>query len=119
MARLLLYVSASVSTLYRRERTGLQLLAQIPSDGAGIPAVRDCLKGHTGALVQVVADLEGEDFHEDQIPCLRGAERRAVIERRLLQRYPDARLASALSLGHAADERRSERLLLASFNDAQ
>jgi hypothetical protein len=119
MARLLLYVSASASMLYRRERTGLRLLAQVSPDGAGIPAVRGCLKGHTGALVQVVADLEGEDFYEDQIPCLRGAERRAVIERRLSQRYPDMRLGAALSLGHAADERRSERLLLASFNDAQ
>ena len=119
MARLLLYVSPSASTLYRRERAGLRLLAQIPSDGAGIPAIRDFPKGHAGALVQVVADLEGEDFHEDQVPYLRGAERRAVIERRLWQRSPDTRLAAALSLGHAADERRSERLLLASFNDSQ
>src|SRR6185436_5780292 len=76
------------------------------------------LKARAGML-QVVADLEREDFHEDHIPYLRGAERRAVIERRLSQRYPDTRLGAALSLGHAADERRSERLLLASFNDTQ
>lgn len=119
MARLLLYVSASSSMLYRCERTGLRLLAQVPSDGTGIPAVHACLKGHRGALVQVVADLEGEDFYEDQIPYLRGTERRAVIERRLSQRYPDTCLGAGLSLGHAADERRSERLLLASFNHAQ
>ena len=42
-----------------------------------------------------------------------------MIERRLAQRYRDARLATALSLGHAADERRNERLLLASFNDTR
>ena len=119
MARLLLYVSASASMLYRRERSGLRLLAQVSCDGTRTPAVGDVLKGHAGSLVQVIADLEGEDFHEDQVPCLRGAERRAVIERRLSQRYPDTRLGAALSLGYAADERRSERLLLASFNDAQ
>ena len=119
MGRLLLYVSASASMLYRCERMGLRLLAQVPTDGAGILAVRDCLKRHTRALVQVVADLEGEDFYEDQIPYLRGAERRAVIERRLSQRCPDTGFGAALSLGHVADERRSERLLLASFNDAQ
>jgi hypothetical protein len=41
-----------------------------------------------------------------------------VIERRLAQRYRDARLAAALSLGYCTtDERRNERVLLASFND--
>jgi hypothetical protein len=67
----------------------------------------------------VIADLAGEDFHEDQIPFLRSAERQAVIERRLALRHPGAKLATALSLGQAGDERRSERLLLASFSDAQ
>src|SRR6185436_20699022 len=77
------------------------------------------LKARAGML-QVVADLEREDFHEDQIPYLRGAERRAVIERRLAQRYRDARLAAAPSLGYCTtDERRNERVLLTSFNDTQ
>ena len=57
------------------------------------------LKGHRGALVYVLADLAGEDFHEDQIPYLRGGDRQAVVERRLAQRYRDTRLATALSLG--------------------
>ena len=116
MARLLLYVSASTCSLYRWERTRLQFLQQFGSDD--MRPLQECFK-RKGALVQVVVDLASEDFHEDQIPYLHGAERRAVIERRLSQRYPDARLATALSLGHASDERRSERLLLASFNDAQ
>src|SRR4029079_6243757 len=114
MPRLLLYISADSHSLYRWERSGLQLLQRFkPEDIA-----RARLKARAGTL-QVVADLEREDFHEDHIPFLRGAERRAVIERRLAQRYPDTRLAAALSLGHATDARRNERLLLTSLSDAQ
>ncbi len=117
MARLLLYVSASGCSLYRSRWNGLQLLGQFaPKEPA---ALRECFNGCRGAIVQVVVDLAGEDFHEDQIPFLRGAERRAVIERRLAQRYPGVQLAAALSLGQTDDERRSERLLLTSFNDSQ
>jgi len=117
VARLLMYVSASGCSLYRSQWNGLQLLRQFaPKEPA---ALRECLDDRGGAIVQVVADLAGEDFHEDQIPFLRGAERRAVIERRLAQRYPGTPFAAALSLGQAGDERRSERLLLTSFNDSQ
>jgi hypothetical protein len=105
--------------LYRWNRTSLQFLQQFAPGDVGTRQLQECVELHRGAFVQVVADLASEDFHEDQIPYLRGAERRAVIERRLSQRYPDAPLTAALSLGHAADERRSERLALASFNDAQ
>ena len=117
MARLLLYVSASGCALYRSQWNGPQLLR--PFAPADPTALRECLDGRRGAIVQLVADLAGEDFHEDRIPILRGAERRAVIERRLAQRYPGTQLAAALSLGQTGDERRSERLLLTSFNDPQ
>jgi hypothetical protein len=40
-----------------------------------------------------------------------------VVQRRLAQRYRDTRLATALSLGFTAGERRTERLLLASFTN--
>ena len=119
-ARLILYFSAAGHGLYRWQRGSLRLLQQFSADDQGLDQFRQCCKAQRGALLQVVADVDGEDFHEDQIPFLRGAERRAVIERRLTQRYRDARLTAALSLGYCtADERRNERVLLASLNDAQ
>jgi hypothetical protein len=51
---------------------------------------------------------------------VRGADRAALVSRRLAQRYRDTRLAAALSLGTvAAAERRNERVLLASFTNTQ
>jgi hypothetical protein len=115
----LIYFTAAELRVYRRSRTTLVSEARFDTDEAGIEAFRTFLTRHRGALFYVVADLAGEDFHEDQIPFLRGAERRTVVERRLAQRYRDTRLAAAIPLGIVKAERRNERLLLASFTNAQ
>jgi hypothetical protein len=118
-AKLVLYFTAGEHFLYRWTGSVLEREASFPVDDAGVAEFREYLARHRGALVHFIADLAGEDFHEDQIPYLRGADRQAVIQRRIAQRYRDTRLATALSLGFIQDERRSERLLLASFTNTQ
>src|SRR6266571_8155268 len=116
----ILYFTAEHNYLYRSAGGALELEARFSGDDAGVSDFREYLGGHRGALFSVLADLAGEDFHEDQIPVLRGSDREAVVQRRLAQRYRDTRLAAALSLGHViAGERRNERLLLASFTNTQ
>ena len=117
--KLVLYFTATGHALYRWTGSALELESRFTPDDAGLEEFRGRLRGRGGALVYVLADLAGEDFHEDQIPYLRGGDRQAVVERRLAQRYRDTRLAAALSLGYATGERRSERLLLASFTNSQ
>ena len=114
-AKLVLYFTASGHTLYRWTGGALEQEARFTPDTEGLDEFRAHLQRHKGALVHVLADLAGEDFHEDQIPHLRGSDRQAVVQRRLAQRYRDTRLGTALSLGYLSGERRSERLLLASF----
>ncbi len=118
-AKLVIYFTANGHALYRWAGGGLELEASFTPDEQGLADFRAHLTGRKGALACVLADLAGEDFHEDQIPYLRGGDRRAVVERRLAQRYRDTRLAAALSLGTASGERRNERLLLASFTNSQ
>lgn len=118
-SKLVIYFTANGHALYRWTAGALELESRFTPDDAGLDDFRDHLKGRRGALVYVVADLAGEDFHEDQIPYLRGGDRQAVVDRRLAQRYRDTRLATALSLSYASGERRSERLLLASFTNTQ
>src|SRR6185436_17527036 len=119
--RRILYVTAEDHYLYRAGGGGLELEGKFPGDDLGVSAFREHLLSRPGGLFSVVADLAGEDFHEEQIPFLRGGDRDAIVQRRLAQRYRDTRLATALSLGEAPSaERRNERLLLASFtNTAQ
>ena len=119
-SRRLLYVTAEDHYLYRAGGGGLELEGQFSGDDLGITAFREHLLSRPGGLFSVVADLAGEDFHEEQIPFLRGGDREAIVQRRLAQRYRDTRLATALSLGEAPSaERRNERLLLASFTNTQ
>ena len=118
-AKLVLYFTATEHALYRWAGGALELESRFGADAPGLQAFRTHLQGRQGALVYVLADLAGEDFHEDQIPYLRGSDRQAVVQRRLAGRYRDTRLAAALSLGYMTGERRTERLLLASFTSAE
>jgi hypothetical protein len=118
--RCILYFTGEEHFVYRSAGRALELEARFPADDAGVEAFREYLKGRRGALFYLLADLMGEDFHEDQIPYLRGGDREAVLQRRVAQRYRDTRLAAALSLGQViSGERRNERLLLASFTNTQ
>jgi len=114
-ATLLLWFSAETRSLYRMRRSGPQLEKHFSNDHDALAAFREFLGKRRGALLHVVVDLAGEDFHDEQIPLLRGAERKIVIERRLAQRYREARFAAAIPLGRTTDARRQERLVLASF----
>jgi hypothetical protein len=119
-ARRLLYVTAEDHYLYRAAGGGLELEGRFSGDDLGITSFREHLLARPGGLFSVVADIACEDFHEEQIPFLRGSDRDAIVQRRLAQRYRDTRLATALSLGEAPSaERRNERLLLASFTNTQ
>ena len=116
----ILYFTADQHFLYRSKGAALEIEARFTADEAGVESFRDYLRARRGALFSVLADLAGEDFHEDQIPLVRGGDRDAIVQRRLAQRYRDTRLAMALSLGQTvAGERRNERLLLASFTNTQ
>lgn len=115
----LIYFTAAEHYVYKWSAGTLGLEASFPADDAGLTGFREYLRGRQGALFALLADLAGEDFHEDQIPYLRGNDRQAVVQRRLAQRYRDTRIAAALSLGTVSGERRNERLLLTSFSNTQ
>lgn len=119
-ARHLLYFTAEDHYLYTAAGGKLELEAKFSGDDLGVTAFREFLRGRRGALFAMLADLAGEDFHEEQVPWLRGSDREAVVQRRLAQRYRDTRLAAALSLGAVATpQRRNEKLLLTSFTNTQ
>jgi len=79
-AKHLLYFTATDHYVYRWSRRALALEARFTADDAGALEFREYLRGKRRALFYLVADLAGEDFHEDQIPYLRGGDRQAVID---------------------------------------
>jgi hypothetical protein len=119
--RRLLYYTADSHSVYLWQSGKLQLEGVYGVDDEGVSEFLGFAKQRPNSLYYILADLAGEDFHDEMIPWLRGGDRQAVIERRLAQRYRDTRLAAALSLGqvNVAGERRNERLLLSSFTNTQ
>ncbi len=115
----LIYFTAADHHVYSWSGGRLALQAKFPADDSGVTGFREYLAGRRGALFYAMADLAGEDFHEEQIPYLRGSDRELVVQRRLAQRYRDTRLATALTLGTVSGERRNEQLLLTSFTNTQ
>jgi hypothetical protein len=115
----LVYFTAADHYVYSWAGGRLELQARFPGDDTGVTGFCEYLAGRRGALFYAMADLAGEDFHEELIPYLRGGDRERVVQRRLAQRYRDTRLAAALSLGTVSGERRNERLLLTSFTNTQ
>ena len=68
----------------------------------------------------VLADVVEEDFFLENVPYVRGRDRRALLSRRLAQRYRDTTLAIPVSLGAEAHAgRREERILYTSFTNTQ
>jgi hypothetical protein len=116
--RLVVYCTAAERRVLRCSGGRLRPEALFAADESGLAAFRHYLQHCAGAIITLVADVAGEEFHEELIPQLRGRDRDAIVRRRLAQRYPDARLATALSLGRAGAELRKERVLLASFANA-
>jgi hypothetical protein len=119
--RRLLYFTTTSHQLYLWRGGRLALEGTYSDNEEGVAQFRAFAARHAKSLYYVLADLAGEDFHDELIPSLRGGDRQAVIERRLAQRYRDTRLAATLSLGTLAvpGERRNERLVLASFTNTQ
>jgi hypothetical protein len=115
----LIYFTAADHSVYAWTAGRLELLARFAGDDTGVSGFREFLASRGGALFYAVADLAGEDFHEEQIPYLRGNDREQVVQRRLAQRYRDTRLATAITLGTVRAERRNERLLLTAFTNTQ
>lgn len=77
------------------------------------------LERSAGSLFYVVADLIEEDFFQENIPFVRGKDRRTLLARKIAQRYRDTSLALAMSLGTQSEGRREERMLFSSFTNTQ
>ncbi len=116
----LLYFAATRVVLYRSTHGRLTVESSFANNEEGAQAFAAQFRAAPTGLFYVLVDIVEEDFHQETIPFVRGADRRTLVGRKLAQRYRDTSLSLALSLGFEKTQRRDERLLLSSFtNNAQ
>jgi hypothetical protein len=115
----LLYLTARELVAFLWKRGELHEEARFTPGDEGAAAFSEYASRAADALFYLVADLVEEDFFQENIPYLRGTDRRALLARKLAQRYRDTSLAITLSLGTEVSGRREERILYASFTNTQ
>jgi hypothetical protein len=120
MDRRLLYFTATRVLLYRWAHGRLAVESSFANNEDGAAAFAAQLRGAPASLFYVLVDIVEEDFHQENVPFVRGGDRKALLARKVAQRYRDTSLSLALSLGYEKTQRRDERILFSSFtNNAQ
>jgi hypothetical protein len=115
----LLYLTSRELIAFLWKRGDLQEEARFTPGDEGAAAFAEYASRAADSLFYIIADLVEEDFFQENIPYLRGIDRRALLARKLAQRYRDISLAMTLSLGTEISGRREERILYASFTNTQ
>jgi hypothetical protein len=116
----LCYLASHGATAYSWERGELRREAAFPMNEEGVAEFSRYVAGAAESLFYLLADVVEEDFFQENIPYVRGGDRRALLARKLAQRYRDTSLAIALSLGsEVRSGRREERILYTSFTNTQ
>jgi hypothetical protein len=116
----LCYFTSHQVSAYRWKRGELLKDATFGADENGVAEFSRYVAGRPESLFYLLADVVEEDFFQENIPYVRGSDRRALLARKLAQRYRDTSLALTISLGtesHAG--RREERVLYTSFTNTQ
>lgn len=118
--RRLVYFTSQQVTAYLWKRGELRLERSFSLDEADIAEFSKFVAAAPGSLFYLLTDVVEEDFFQENIPYVRGKDRRALLARKLAQRYRDTTLAVPLSLGtENRSGRREERILYASFTNTQ
>lgn len=113
----LLYFTASRVAVYRSAHHKLALETSFANNEDGAADFARHLGGLSASLFYVLVDIVEEDFHQENIPFVRGRDRTALLGRKLAQRYRDTSLSLALSLGSERTQRRDERILFSAFTN--
>ena len=120
LSKCLCYFTSHRVVAYRWTKGELRNEASFAMNEGGVAEFSRYVAGTSESLFYLLADVIEEDFFQENVPYVHGSDRRALLARKLAQRYRDTSLAVPISLGsetHAG--RREERVLYTSFTNTQ
>lgn len=113
----LLYLCAHQLSAWRWHRGTLTGEGAFAATADGQHQFADYLAQQRNSALAILANVGDEGFQIETIPFLRGADRQAVIRRKLGQLFFNTTLTTSLSLGYEKTQRKDERVLLAALTD--
>lgn len=111
----LLYLSTHHLSAFAWQSGELTDERSFDASESGQAAFADYLAANSSSVFALLANVSEEGFHIETIPFLRGNDRQAIIARKLGQLFFNAKLQTALSLGHQKSRRKDERIMLAAL----
>ena len=117
--KILLCISATQAVVVqtRGHGSGIVRCEIFQPDEAGLAAFDDFLSSAPAALVYLCADTVEEDYRFETLPHATGADRAAMLDRKLKQYYRNTPYAAAIFRGRIGDKRRDDRYLLAALTN--
>lgn len=116
-AHRLLYLNTHRLTAYAWRSGRLHAEGAFDNSDEGLAAFRDYLQQHRDSDFSLLANIAEEGHVLETIPFLQGADRRALIARKIGQHFMGSPLATAFSLGFEKSRRKNEKLLLSALTN--
>lgn len=116
-ARRLLYLNTHRLTAYLWQGGRLHAEASFANGDEGYASFSDYLGINRGSEFSLLANIAEEGHILETIPFLQGADRQALITRKIGQHFMGAPLAAAFSLGYEKTRRKNEKLLLSALTN--
>lgn len=113
-----LCASAEHLTAWVREGRALRIEAEFGADEADFAGFAAYLAQRPNCEFTILADLADEEFELQEIPAVRGRDRRALVTRKLEQIHFGSPLRIAVACGRRHGGRRDERVLFAALPQA-
>jgi hypothetical protein len=116
-ARRLLYLNTHRLSAYLWQGGRLHAEASFANGEEGLAAFSDYLGSHRKSEFALLANIAEEGHVLETIPFLQGADRQALITRKIGQHFMGSPLAAAFSLGYEKTRRKNEKLLLSALTN--
>ncbi len=117
IARRLLYLETQRLVAYFWHQGKLDTEGTFENRPEDLARFTDYLRAHPRSHFQMLANVSEEGHELETIPFLQGADRKALITRKLGQHFLGSPLATAISLGYEKTKRKNEKLLLSALTN--
>lgn len=118
-AKRILYFDGAELCARLSKRGRLQHEAAFRDEEESLAAFRRYVRSHRDSQFFLVADVADEGFQLEVLPHVRGADRAALLARRLEQHFHGTRYQAAIGLGRQEDGRKDERVLFTALTRPQ
>ena len=108
----LLYLDSNHLSAWQWQGGALREEGRFPQNESGVAAFAEYLSQHRGSNFCLLADIADEGYQLETLPYTQGADRQALLARKLGQYFYGSPLATAISYGREKSGRKDEQFML-------